>query len=192
MKKYLLSAALLIAICISAKAQFSLGIKGGVNYSSIDADNLKSSSVAGYQVGAFVRFGGAIYLQPEAYVSSEGGHFESNDNSFSGSVKFTNLNIPVLIGARFGPKNLNFRIMAGPMYSSVLSTNDNFPQNFTNTFNNNFDHYKSSNVGYQAGAGVDFGPITADLRYQGKFGNIDQNYNQQPHLWALSVGFKIL
>ncbi len=39
MKKFLLSAALLIAVCISAKAQFSLGIKGGVNYSHIDADN---------------------------------------------------------------------------------------------------------------------------------------------------------
>jgi outer membrane protein with beta-barrel domain len=192
MKKYVLSAALLIALSISAKAQFSLGIKGGVNYSSIDADNLKSSSVAGYQIGAFVRLGTAVYLQPEAYVSSEGGKFEANDNSFSGNVKFTNLNIPVLVGVKFGPKNLNFRVMAGPMYSSVLSHNESFPQNFTNTFNNNFDHYKSSNVGYQAGFGVDLGPITADLRYQGKFSNIDENYNQQPHLWALSVGFKIL
>ena len=36
MKKYLLSVALLIAVCISAKAQFTLGIKGGVNFSKID------------------------------------------------------------------------------------------------------------------------------------------------------------
>ena len=33
MKKYLLSAAILIMISISAKAQFSLGIKGGANFS---------------------------------------------------------------------------------------------------------------------------------------------------------------
>src|ERR1700733_3934702 len=96
MKKYLLSAALLIAACISAKAQFSLGIKGGVNYSTINSDNLKTSSVAGYQAGLFARFGTGLYLQPEMYVSSTGGHFQSNDNAYSGNVKFTNLNVPLL------------------------------------------------------------------------------------------------
>ena len=38
MKKYLLSAALLIAVSISAQAQFSLGVKGGVNFSKINAE----------------------------------------------------------------------------------------------------------------------------------------------------------
>lgn len=192
MKKYLLSTILLIAVSIGVKAQqFDFGIKGGVNYSTINADNFRSSSVAGYQAGLFARIGGPIYLQPEVYVSSSGGHFESNDNSYSGNVKFTNLNVPVLIGARFGPKSLNFRIMAGPEYISALSTNENFSQNFNAAYNN-FTHYKDNNLGYQAGFGVDVGPITADLRYQGNFNNIDQNYNQQPHLWALSIGFKLL
>ncbi len=191
MKKYLLSAAMLLLLSIGAKAQFSVGIKGGVNFSSIDADNFKSSSVAGYQVGAFLRLGGPIYLQPEVYVSGEGGHFESNDNTYSGNVKFTNLNVPVLVGLRFGPKNLNLRVMAGPMYTSVMSTSESFNQNFHAAFNN-FDVYKKDNFGYQAGVGIDLGAITADLRYQGKFSNIDQNYNQQPHLFALSIGFKLL
>jgi hypothetical protein len=191
MKKLILSAALLLTVCISAKAQFDLGIKGGVNYSGIDADNLKNSGVAGYQVGVFARLGGAVYLQPEVYVSSSGGDFQSNDNSVSGNVRFTNLNVPVLLGLRFGPKNLNLRVMAGPEYISVLNKDESFSQNFTAAYNN-FDHYKTDNLGYQAGVGVDIGAITADLRYQGFFSNIDQNYNQQPHLWALSVGFKIL
>jgi len=189
MKKYLLSAALLIAISISAKAQFSLGIKGGVNYSNIDADNLKNSSVAGYQVGAFARIGNAFYLQPEVYVSSTGGKFESDDNSYNGHVRFTNLNVPVLLGARFGPQNLNFRIMAGPEYISNLSTSENFSQNFNAAYND-FGHYKNSTLGYQAGFGVDIGPITTDLRYQGNFNDINSNYGQRPNIWALSVGFK--
>jgi hypothetical protein len=130
-------------------------------------------------------------LQPEVYVSSTGGHFESDDNDYSGNVRFTNLNIPVLVGLRFGPKNLNFRVMAGPEYIAVLSKNESFPQAFTVAYNN-FGDYKNNNVGYQAGFGVDIGAITADLRYQGCFSNIDQNYNQQPHIWALSVGFKLL
>lgn len=184
MKKYILSAVLLIVLSISAKAQFSLGIKGGVNYSNINSDNLKSSSVAGYQAGIFARIGGGIYLQPEVYLSSTGGEFNSNGNTYSGKVKFTNLNIPVLVGLRFGPKNLNLRAMAGPIFTSVLSQNENFANGFSTAYN-------TSTVGYQAGGGIDLGPITADLRYQGDFNNINNDNNQKIHLWALSIGIKI-
>src|SRR5665213_540571 len=98
MKKYLLSAALLMAVCISAKAQFSLGIKGGVNFSKIDDDNFNGSSRTGYQAGLFARFGNAFYVQPEAYLSSTGGNFATTDNSFHANVKFTNLSVPLLLG----------------------------------------------------------------------------------------------
>jgi hypothetical protein len=189
MRKYLLSAALLLAISFSTKAQFSLGVKGGVNYSTINSDNLKSSSVAGYQVGAFARLGGGVYLQPEVYLSSSGGEFHSNDNQYSGNVKFTNLNVPVLLGLRFGPKNLNLRAMAGPIYTSVLSSRQNL-QSVASSFVNN-GNYKNSTIGYQAGAGVDLGSITADLRYEGGFSDINSSYGQRQHLWALSIGFKI-
>jgi hypothetical protein len=191
MKKYLLSATLLIAVCISAKAQFSLGIKGGVNYSTIDNSNLKSSSVAGYEVGAFARLGGGIYLQPELYLSSSGGQFNSSDNTFNGNVHFTNLNVPLLLGIKFGPKNLNLRIMGGPIYTSVLSQSNNFSQNFNAAYND-FGKYSNSTLGYQAGAGIDIGAITADLRYEGNLTDINPNYGQRQNLWALSVGFKIL
>jgi hypothetical protein len=187
MKKYLLSAALLVTVCISAQAQFSLGIKGGVNYSTINADNLKSSSVAGYQAGLFARIGGGFYLQPEVYLSSTGGSFNSDDNSYSAHVRFTNLNVPLLLGAKFGPQSLNFRIMAGPIYTSVLSNN------FSNSVNvayQDFGHYRNSTLGYQAGAGVDIGPITADLRYEGNLTDINPDFGQRQNLWALSVGFK--
>jgi hypothetical protein len=189
MKKYLLSVALLIAVSISAKAQFSLGIKGGVNYSTINSDNLRSSSVAGYQVGAFARIGGGLYLQPEVYLSSSGGDFNSNDNSYSARIRFTNLNVPVLLGLRFGPQNLNLRVMAGPIYTSVLSHSESFSQNI-NSAVIDFGQYKNSTLGFQAGAGVDLGAITADLRYEGGLSDINSDFGQRQHLWALSIGFK--
>ncbi|MFI5140548.1 MAG: porin family protein [Sphingobacteriales bacterium] len=191
MKKYLLSAALLVSICISAKAQFSLGVKGGVDYSKINTSNLNSSSTAGYQAGAFARIGGGLYLQPELYLSSSGGQFNSNNNVYSGNVHFTNLNVPLLLGKRFGAKNLNFRIMAGPIYTSVLSQKESFSQNFNAAYTD-FGKYKNSTLGFQAGAGVDLGAITADLRYEGGLTNINENFGQRQKLWALSVGFKIL
>ena len=191
MKKVLLCTAFLIAVCISAKAQFSLGIKGGVNYSTINSDNLKSSWVAGYQAGLFARIGTGLYLQPEVYVSSTGGHFQSNDNAYSGNVKFTNLNVPLLVGYKFGPSNLNFRVMAGPIYTSVLSRDESLSQNFSTAYND-FGHYRNSTLGYQAGVGVDIGAITADLRYEGNLTDLNPDFGQRQNLWALSVGFKIL
>ena len=186
--KDLLCAALLLTACISAKAQFSLGIKGGVNYSTVSSNNLNSSGVAGYQAGVFGRIGGGFYLQPEVYLSSTGGDFNSNDNSYSARVRFTNLNIPVLVGVKFGPKDLNFRVMAGPIYTSVLSNN------FSNTVNvayTDFGHYSNSTLGYQAGAGIDLGAISADIRYEGGLTDINPDFGQRQHLWALSIGFKL-
>jgi len=190
MKKILLSIAMLVAVSISAKAQFNLGIKGGVNFSKINTDNLKESTTTGYQAGLFARFGGNVYLQPEVYVGSRGGKFENDNNTVSGKVTFTTLNVPLLLGGRVvGTDKVNLRVMAGPIYSYNMSKNQSFSDNFNGAFND-FGNYKKSTLGYQAGAGVDIGAITADLRYEGALTKINDSYGQRPNLWALSVGFK--
>jgi hypothetical protein len=193
MKKYLLSIALLIAVSISAKAQFSLGIKGGINFSQIDANQLNESTKTGYQAGLFARIGSSWYLQPEVYVAGTGGEFKATEdgNDYNGDVKFTTLNVPLLLGKSFGSEDLNFRLMAGPVYSYIMNKNENFSQNFTGAYND-FGHYNNSTLGYQVGAGLDFGPITADLRYEGGLTKLNQEYGQRANIWALSVGFKVL
>lgn len=191
MKKYLLSAALLIAVSISAKAQFSLGVKGGVNFSKITTDNLNESTVAGYQAGLFARVGSGVYLQPEVYVSSKGGKFSSsaNNTNYSGDVKFTTLNVPLLLGTAIGDDSFNFRIMGGPIYSYIMDKSQNFSANFNGAYAD-FGNYQKSTLGYQVGAGVDIGAITADVRYEGGLTDVNKNYGQRQNLWALSVGFK--
>jgi hypothetical protein len=189
MKKLLLSAALLIAVCIGAKAQVSLGIKGGVNFSKINTDNLNESTRTGYQAGIFARVGNAFYLQPEVYLSSTGGKFTTTDGNFHANVDFTNVSVPLLLGHSFGSKNLNFRLMAGPIYTYTLNKSESFSDN-TNAAINDFGHYKNSTIGFQAGGGVDIGPITADLRYEGGLTKISDDFGQRQNLWALSIGFK--
>ncbi|PJJ80325.1 porin family protein [Mucilaginibacter auburnensis] len=192
MKKYLLSAALLIAVSISAHAQFSLGVKGGVNFSKITTDNLNESTVAGYQAGLFGRIGTGVYVQPELYLSSKGGKFNSNNNgtNYSGDVKFTTLNVPLLVGTAIGDDDLNFRIMGGPIYSYIMDQSKNFSANFGGAYAD-FGNYNKSTLGFQVGAGVDIGSITADLRYEGGLTKLNENYGQRQNLWALSIGFKI-
>ncbi|MFD1256385.1 porin family protein [Mucilaginibacter terrae] len=192
MKKYILSIALLVVAITGAKAQATLGIKGGINFSKINTDNVKESSVTGYQAGLFARVGNAWYLQPELYLGSSGGKFEGSSNgnttSANGKVTFTTLNVPVLLGrklASFG--SINVRAMAGPIYSYNLSSKKSFTAVAAD-----FGEYKNSTLGFQAGAGVDIGNITTDLRYEGGLTKLNEKYGQRANLWALSIGFKIL
>lgn len=191
MKKYLLCIALVVAGAISAKAQFFLGAKAGVNFSKINADNVDESSITGYQIGAFARFGGDWYLQPELYLASSGGKFKTSDNNntvnVDGKVKFTTLNVPLLIGKTFGSEDLNVRLNAGPVYTYILDDNRNLGGNISEAFNN----YKSSALGYQVGGGIDVGKISIDLRYEGGLTKVNDYFDQRQNLWSLAVGFKI-
>jgi hypothetical protein len=192
MKKYLLSAAALLIISISAHAQSStFGIKGGINFSKINNDNLSESTVTGYQAGLFARFGSSFYVQPEVYVASSGGKVSGNIGTaaYNGDIKFTTLNVPLLLGKSFGDENLNFRLMVGPVYSYIMDQDKNFSANFSGAYAD-FGNYNNSTLGYQAGAGIDIGPITADVRYEGGLTEVNKSYGQKQNLWAVSVGFK--
>lgn len=200
MKKIILSIVFLTAGWITSQAQtFNLGIKAGVNLAKLNADFASEENRLGYQVGAWARIGGAsFYVQPEAYIGSKGNKFISftNNNNTEvaaeGKVKFTTLDIPVLLGTKFGAKNLNFRLMAGPVVSFVLDENSSFSSAYDQA--TDFDNYKNQAIGIQAGAGIDVGSISVDLRYEAGLSNISKSekYTQKPNLFQLSLGFKIL
>lgn len=103
-------------------------------------------------------------------------------------MRFTNLNVPLLIGRSFGQKDLNFRVMGGPIYTYQLDNSVSLGSNLSGAANN----FNKSNIGYQVGAGVDIGSITADLRYEGGLTKVNDSFAKRQNLWALSVGFKIL
>jgi len=200
MKKLIFSIVFLTAGWITSHAQtFNLGVKAGVNLAKINADFANEENRLGYQVGAWARIGGAsFYVQPEAYIGSKGNKFISftNNNNTEvaaeGKVKFTTLDIPVLLGTKFGSNKLNFRVMAGPVISFVLDENSSFNSAYQQA--TDFDNYKNQALGVQAGAGVDVGSISVDLRYEAGLSNISKSekYTQKPNLFQLSLGFKIL
>jgi len=199
MKKIIFSIVFLTLGWVTSKAQtFNLGVKAGVNLAKLNADFASEENRLGYQIGAWARIGGAsFYVQPEAYIGSKGNKFISiqqdngNEVSAEGKVKFTTLDIPVLLGTKFGAKNLNFRLMAGPVISFVLDENSSFSSAYQQA--TDFSNYKNQALGLQAGAGVDVGSISVDLRYEAGLSNISKSekYTQKPNLFQLSLGFKI-
>ena len=124
-------------------------------------------------------------------MASSGGKVNGNVGTaaYNGDIKFTTLNVPLLLGKSFGSEDLNFRLMVGPVYSYIMDQDKNFSANFGGAYAD-FGNYKNSTLGYQAGAGVDIGPVTADVRYEGGLTEINKSYGQKQNLWAVSVGFK--
>lgn len=195
MKKLFLIGFFLVA-CASSDvfAQFNLGIKGGLNYSTIKAENneIDESGILGYQLGLWSRIGGLFYLQPEIYIGSKGADFkiESNGSTVaqSGEARFTTLDVPLLLGTKIGVDKLNFRLMAGPAFQFNLNSDENA---FTQGFDPDFYRYKDFVTNLQAGAGVDVGNLSLDLRYETSLQDIGENNGQKQSLIHLSLGLKL-
>lgn len=192
MKKLILAACLVLITSAAAFAQFNLGLKGGLNYTTIKAqDNqFDESGVLGYQVGAWARFGKIFYLQPEAYIGTKGStfKFQTGTTTVEEKQKFTTLDVPLLLGTKIGTDKLNFRIMAGPSFQFNLDDNSSA---FDQATNPDFYKYKDFITNVQAGAGVDFGNLAVDLRYETSLQDINQNDGKKQSLLHLSLGFKI-
>jgi len=203
MKKIIMFTCLLGITAITAMAQipkFTFGIKGGVNYSNLKTkdDLTDENSIMGYQAGIFTRFGGAgIYFQPELYLGTKGNEYTSIETNsgmmdVKGKIKFTTLDLPLLVGTKIGTNKLNLRFMAGPIVSFVIDENNNLGTAYNSV--TDFGNYKKQTLGFQAGSGIDLGNLTFDVRYEAGLSNVSQSekYSQQQNLFHLSLGFKLL
>ena len=178
-----------------AFAQFNVGVKAGLNYSTIKAkdQDIDKSGILGYNLGLWSRIGNGFYVQPELYLGSKGAELKFQEDGSaveqSGKVKFTTLDLPVLLGTRIGMSNFNIRLMAGPAFQFNLDTDESA---FNQATDLDFYRYRDFVTNLQAGAGVDVGNISVDLRYETGLQDINKNDGQKQNLIHLSVGFKIL
>jgi hypothetical protein len=215
MKKFIL--VLFVTLCSTfTYAQLGFGIKGGFTMSklSVDISDYADAAKTGFQLGAFVRIGEKIHLQPEAYFTTKTGNLEFNYNELVGQdtlsravsqdVKLSTIDVPVLLGVRVLklPK-LNVHVQAGPVASIVV--NKKFDVSFDGIDVEDdkspiiADDFSNINWGLQFGAGIDFLFLTADIRYELGLNNIYKSpdtMTQDPtiksNVFFISVGWKIL
>jgi hypothetical protein len=189
-------------------AQFmATGIRGGLS-SSMSIDDIKlintsskeefllsmSNKTFGYHFGALVRLKlGPLFVQPEVIFNSNSFDISFQDvNKVStniGKQKFQYIDVPVLVGLKFGP----LRVNAGPTGHLFLNnTKDLFD------VNNYAANFSKISVAYTMGVGLDLESFMLDVRYDG---NLSDNnplveftegftLSTRPPRLSASVGFK--
>ncbi|MBG0858689.1 MAG: PorT family protein [Bacteroidales bacterium] len=196
-------------IAMPAFSQINFGLKAGLSTTSITMEDLKTISSGGtdytveklkganfgFHGGAFVRVGiSKLYIQPELLFTNRTNEYTvANLATVTDSIvkqKFNKLEIPLMIGLKFGPVRIN----AGPSAAMLInSPADLIKDPDFKTM------YAKMTFGYQAGVGLDlFQKLTVDLRYEGsltKYQNQIENLlgtkvalDDRPNAFLLSVG----
>ena len=190
MNKILLFAAL-IGISSAAFSQVlpsvQVGLRGGANLSNFSTNNTFSSeNTAGYFVGLYSRFGaGGIHAQPEIYVAGKNTDLKSTDGTEINEVRFTSIDVPVLIGTKIGAAGVGVRLQTGPMVSFILDQSQSVNQATSKIFKGNF---KDQNFAWQFGLGLDVGKLGADLRYELGLSDLAKEGYQDSKLSLFTLG----
>ncbi|MES2455263.1 MAG: porin family protein [Bacteroidota bacterium] len=170
---------------------FQLGIKAGTNLSKLSTENTFSSdNRAGYYAGLWARIGAAgIHLQPELYLSGKNTTLVNKDGN-ENKIKFTSLDVPILLGTKFGAAGIGLRLNTGPVVSFVLDDEQSAGDALNSTFNGDF---KGQNFAWQFGAGFDFRSLGIDLRYEAGLSKIgkDDYQGQKLRLFTLGLAYKL-
>lgn len=209
MRKFVLMLAL-VGGAAFANAQFlTFGLKAGINtttdvFKNVTISNgasqnwqiIKNNGKVGFQAGAFARVKLlGFFVQPELYYSQSRTEItlsQVGTTTVRTEInKLNMLNIPILVGYKFGPLRLN----AGPVASFSLSNNNIF-DNMSNIDNK----MKTANWGFQAGVGLDLlNTISLDARYEGSLTKVGSTFNDlsgnsvdfgsRPQQFIFTVGF---
>jgi len=208
--KKLLVIVLAAFIAMPAFSQINFGLKAGLSTTSITMDDVKQIASGGTQYtveklkganygfhgGLFVRLNiSKLYIQPELLFATRSNEYTvTNLATVTDSIvkqKFNKLDIPVMVGVKFGP----LRINAGPSATLLInSPADLIKDPDFKTI------YSRLTFGYQAGIGLDLlKKLTIDLRYEGslkKYQNQIENLvgtsvalDDRPNAFLLSIGY---
>lgn len=201
MKKITLLLVVLAGMTINmASAQllptFQFGIKGGVNLSNISTsgnvfNNLNTDNRAGFLGGVWARVGGAgLHFQPEVYYTSKNVTFKNDAGAYD-KAEFKSIDVPLLIGTRFGVPALGVRINTGPLVSFAIDKNQDIHGALTEASDL---HYKDQNYAWQFGAGLDIRSISFDLRYElglSKVDNFADDGHAKINMFNLTVAYRL-
>jgi hypothetical protein len=187
MKKISLIIVLVLATVAVGKAQvqFSLGVKGGLNFAKFDAEDVGGSikNKTGFHGGAFALFKFTkIGIQPELMFSQQGSKFSFDGNNVESNFDY--INIPVLLKI-YLLAGLNLQV--GPQFG-FLSKAEIDGTDVKSSF-------KNSDTSLALGVGWDL-PLrfTIDARYNMGLSKIDDDPSfdaVKNQVIQVSLGYKL-
>jgi hypothetical protein len=188
LKSVSLSVALVGLVATGAMAQFSLGLKAGLNVAnqtySMSGISISPSSLTGFHGGLWANFKfGKFGLQPEAYYSTQGSSLSSG--GVTSTNKFNYINIPILL--RYNITNF-LNLHAGPQFGLLASAkSDGLDVK---------SQVKSLDFSAAVGAGFDlpFG-LMGGLRYCAGLTNIDKTNSGtsvKNSIFQIYVGYRLI
>jgi hypothetical protein len=148
-----------------------LGIKGGVNFSTLFAKEVdKTKSITGFNVGIYSKLpiAGMVSVQPELYFTTKGADVTYNNPFAIGKVRYTfnYIELPLLLMVNVTP---NFNFHAGPFASFLINGKVKHLANVSLfDFERNLDtsDYNRLETGFALGLGIDIASISIGMRYQ--------------------------
>lgn len=167
MKKVILSFILFLSFIITSQAQIDFGIKAGVNYDfsgdikdlganiESSADDIKhgAESKMGYHVGVWSKFKFSnLFLKPELVYTQIEKEYSSIANE---TIKTKKIDVPIVLGTKvLGP----LYVFGGPAFQYILE----------NDFSVRTSEVaiKDFTVGLNLGAGIEFGKIGLEVRWE--------------------------
>lgn len=198
MKKifYLLAFTLCTAGSVSAQQllpSVSFGVKAGANLSSFSTKNaLKSDNRAGYLAGVWARVGAVgLHFQPELYYTSKNVKFTDENSGSENTAEFRSIDLPLLIGTKFGAFGVGTRFNTGPLVSFAVSHDQSVGDAFSNASRL---RVKNQNYAWQFGVGLDVQKVSFDLRYElglNKLKNGNGNNSIRANLFNLTMAYRL-
>lgn len=163
---FILLCALLVCGACPAQRRFRVGVHGGVNTTSYTFSRVTiggtefrpGSARAGYGAGFVLQLNLTrhLYLQSELDYTFVNYSFRARGATVRDiTLRTTRLDIPVLLGLRFGP----VRFFGGPQFRAADSESSNIPKLLSVNFNRN--------TGIIGGLGIDIGRFFIDFRISG-------------------------
>ena len=188
MKNIIILLPLLLMATLST-AQVKFGLRGGLsstdlkpesfiikNQADVDAFTLSTREADyGYHLGIFLQAGGKkFFIQPEllfnsssvTYSLESGGAGNIFNNVFNETYR--NIDLPVMIGFKFGP----LRLQGGPVAHFHINSSSELID-----FEGYEEKFESFTYGYQTGIGLDFWKFVLDLKYEGNFSRFGDHFN---------------
>jgi len=183
----------LVAVLFLAQAsfaQFTIGVKGGVNLTKIDGKSFSDEFKTGYHLGGFanIPIGGGLGIQPEVLFNQ---YKTRTADNLSGAVqpaldgntdiKLNYLTVPVLLTYRLAGL---LSLQAGPQFGVLIDQNKNLVQNGQEAF-------KKGDFSMLGGVQVNLLKLKLTGRYFVGLNNINDLTSQEKWKnqgWQLSVG----